>query len=166
MKKLLAIILVVIFAPSVSLADEKEVGSGPNPYTDCGIGSTFDNKAAASSSNAIWDLGSTALTSATSSPENCRKRKVETSKLILETLPELEKDVVLGKGKYLSALNEVMGCDSSIQNKFNTKLRKIYADVVNNKDYGNKSVMQRATDMYNTVKSAAHSMPGTCKTIL
>ena len=166
MKKLLVIIIFVWMIPSVSLADEKEVGSGPNPFTDCGIGSVFDNKYGASSSNAIWDLGSTAITSATSSPENCKKRTVKTARLILETLPELEKDVALGKGKYLSALTDVMGCNNAYQNKFNANLRFFYADIVNDKAYGNKTVMQRATDMFNTIKSATHSMPGNCKAIL
>lgn len=167
MRKALAVIFFVTLIPTISFADEKkEAGSGPNPYIDCGIGSVFDNKYGASSSNVIWDLGSTAITSAVSSPENCKKGKVETSRLILETLPDLEKDVALGRGKYLSALTEVMDCDSSLNGQFNDNLRRLYTDVVFDKAYGNKSIIQRATDMYNSVKRATLSMPGSCKVSL
>ncbi len=57
MKKAFFIVLLAILSPSISIAENDKLGTGPNPYTDCGIGSTFDNKAGASSSNAIWDLG-------------------------------------------------------------------------------------------------------------
>ena len=96
MKKMYLLIFLALLVPSLSFAEKGKIGTGPSPYTDCGIGSTFDNKAGASSSNAIWDLGSTAITSAASSPEMCRDRKAESAKLILETLPELEKKCCLG----------------------------------------------------------------------
>lgn len=159
MKKNILFALFVILAPSVSF-------SGPSPYADCGIGQIWDNKFAASSSNLIWDLGATALTSATSSPETCKGHKVQTAKLILETLPELEKDVALGEGKYLVALAEVMGCDKTLQGKINRNLRTFYADTVNDKAYGNKAVMERATDMYNSAKMAIESIPNSCKAVL
>ena len=165
MKKTFTVLLLVLLIPSLSFAEGK-LGTGPNPYTDCGIGATFDNTAGASSSNAIWDLGSTALTSATSSPEMCRDRKAESAKLILETLPELEKDVALGKGKYLLALTEVMGCDSVFQEKISSNLRTVYAEKVSDVAYGNKTDLQRATDMYNSVKITIESIPDSCKAIL
>ena len=165
MKKICLVLLLAILIPAVSFAQGK-IGTGPNPYTDCGIGATFDNKAGASSSNAIWDLGSTAITSAASSPEMCRDRKTESAKLILETLPELEKDVALGGGKYLVALTEVMGCDSVFQDEISANLRIDYAKKVSNIAYGNKTDIQRATDMYNSVKVTIESIPNSCKAIL
>ena len=164
MKNIILIMLFAMFIPSIALGGE--VGTGPNPYTDCGIGSTFDNKAGASSSNAIWDLGATALTSASLSPEMCRDRKTESAKLILETLPELEKDVALGGGKYLVALTEVMGCDSVFQDEISANLRIDYAKKVSDITYGNKTDIQRATDMYNSVKVTIESIPNSCKAIL
>jgi hypothetical protein len=166
MKKVFFIVLLAMLFPSISIAENGKIGTGPNPYTDCGIGSTFDNKAGASSSNAIWDLGSTALTSATSSPEMCRDRKAESAKLILETLPELEKDVALGEGKYLLALTEVMGCDAPFLNEINSNLRITYAQKISDKEYGNKTEIQRATDLYNAVKLTIEGMPNSCKAIL
>ncbi len=160
------LIVLALLMPSLSFAEGK-VGTGPSPYTDCGIGSTFDNKIGASSSNAIWDLGSTAITSAITSPEMCRDRKAESAKLILETLPELEKNVALGEGKYLVALTEVMGCDSAFQDKISAILRVNYAKKVSdNNAYGNKTDIQRATDMYNSVKVTIESIPHSCKAIL
>ena len=113
MKKYFFVMLSLMLLPCISIAQDQKMGTGPNPFTDCGIGATFDNETGASSSNAIWDLGSTAITSAVSSPQMCRDRKAESAKLILETLPELEKNVALGEGKYLLALTEVMGCDTT-----------------------------------------------------
>ena len=166
MKKTFFVMLVVLLFPYVSTVQAGPVGTGPNPYTDCGIGSTFDNKVAASSSNVIWDAGSTALTSATSSPEMCKDRKTESAKIILETLPELEKDVALGEGKYLLALTEVMGCDTTFSNEINSKLRIAYAEKISDKEYGNKTTMLRATDMYNSVKQTIEGIPNSCKAIL
>ena len=166
MKKIYLVLLLAILIPAVSLAEKGKVGTGPNPFTDCGIGATFDDKYGASSSNVIFGLGGIALTSATSSPELCRDRKTKSAKLILETLPELEKDVALGGGKYLVALTEVMGCDSVFQDEISANLRIDYAKKVSDIAYGNKTDIQRATDMYNSVKVTIESMPNSCKAIL
>ena len=70
----------------VSMAND-QAGSGPNPFTDCGIGAALfpDTHWAAVTSNVIWDVGTTALTSATASPETCSGAKVEAAMFINET---------------------------------------------------------------------------------
>ena len=60
---------------SMAQADVKaKPGSGPNPFSDCGIGAALfpDTSWAAVTSNITWDIGTTALTSATMSPGTCR----------------------------------------------------------------------------------------------
>jgi hypothetical protein len=81
---LLIVVAGVLAAGAASAQDkaataDKTPGTGPSPYTDCGIGAALFKETdwAAISSNVIWDLGSTALTSATMSPETCSKQKVK-----------------------------------------------------------------------------------------
>ena len=74
-------------ATATKPADPKAPGSGPNPYTDCGIGAAlFPNTHwAAATSNVIFDLGITAITSATSR----RSRSATTSRSGPATAPTL-----------------------------------------------------------------------------
>lgn len=165
MKKLLLLAVIALFPVSSIAGESKAQGSGPNIYTECGIGAAlFPNIGwAAVISNAIWDMGSTATTSAFSSPQVCQPKKVKAARLILETLPELEKDVASGEGKYLTALSETIGCDSSASNELNANIRQSYASVVSDENYGSKTRVERASDMYNTVKAASSAR---CSTTL
>lgn len=141
-------------ASTTTTKAKKEQGSGPNPFTECGIGAAiFQNVGwAAATSNVIWDLGSTAITSALSSPETCNAKKMDTAKLIIETMPELEKDIAAGEGEYITALAETTGCANG---SINAGLRQSYGAVVADSSYGSKTAVERATDMYNSVRGAA-----------
>ena len=158
MKKLftLAILIAVAALPISAKAEQKAQGSGPSPYTECGIGAALfqDVHWAAATSNVIWDLGSTAITSALSSPETCNAKKVKTAKLILETLPQLEKDVAMGEGTYVTALMSTAGCDASRQDQVVSEMRNNYKTSVTADDYASQSKIDRATLMYNNAKTA------------
>jgi len=166
--------LILVLLPAVSFAAEeqkegkKEQGSGPSPYTECGIGAAIfkDTAWAAASSNVIWDLGLTAITSALSSPETCSEKKVKTARLILETLPQLEKDIAAGSGVYLTALSETMDCQAAVQSQLNSGLRALYADVVSDSSYGSKTEIERAGNLYSSVKEVMQSIPNACNVIL
>lgn len=155
------LMLVPLIAPDV-VADEP--GSGPNPYSDCGIGSALFPTVgwAAVSSNIIWDLGSTAITSALSSPETCESDKVKTARLILETLPGLERDIARENGKYLTALNDVMACDASARPGLAAQLRVSYADIVGDEGYADKAQIERASDLFAAVKNVTQASPDSC----
>src|SRR5258708_18836019 len=94
------------FATSSALADDasKAPGSGPNPYTDCGIGAALfsDTKWAAVTSNVIWDLGTTAVISATASPQTCQGKKVAPARFIDATYPSLPEEPPPGHGEHLT----------------------------------------------------------------
>ncbi len=69
-KTLISTLTLAVCAASLNVnAANKAPGSGPNPFSDCGIGAALfkDTKWAAVSSNVIWDIGTTAVTSATAS---------------------------------------------------------------------------------------------------
>lgn len=168
MKKLLMIAMMVML-PTMTLA-KQEQGSGPNVYTECGIGAAIFPTIgwAAAISNVIWDLGSTALSSALTTPGSCNAKKVKTAKLILETLPELEKDIAMGNGKYLTALNDTMGCSATAQGAINANIRTSYAGIVSDKAYSAKSNIDRANDMYNSVRNVTSSqaLANSCSVVL
>ncbi|MFM9890716.1 MAG: DUF3015 family protein [Rickettsiales bacterium] len=167
MKKIaIVLVLSTSFAANSGLAASQSQGSGPSPYTECGIGAALfpDTSWAAVTSNVIWDLGSTALSSALSSPEMCSPKKVKTAKLILETLPQLEKDVAMGQGKYLTAMMETAGCAPSVQGKVATKLRASYASTVSTPEYATQSRTDRAAAFYNDARDAMAST--TCNVVL
>jgi hypothetical protein len=155
-KTLLALALVAM--PVTAHAGDKVQGSGANPYTECGIGAAiFSNTGwAAATSNVIWDLGLTAITSAIASPETCNAKKVKTAALILETLPELEKDVAMGDGEYITALADTMSCSAS-KADIASDLRQSYGAVVSDASYSEKTEVERATDMYYAARSAANA---------
>lgn len=173
MKKLI-ICAVLILLPTISMAEDRQrkPGTGPNPFSDCGIGAAlFNNQSVqiaplAVTSNVIWDLGSTGSTSATASPETCTGPQIKTAQLILETLPGLEKDIALGRGKHLSALHETIGCDITRQGEINSSLRVSYVGVVSDKSYEKNSALQRASAMYDSVKAVTSSLKGSCEAAL
>lgn len=135
---------------------KKKQGSGPNPYVECGIGAAIFPEVhwAAATSNVTWDLGSTALTSAISSPEMCNPKKVQTAQLIIDTLPDLEKDIALGDGEFVTALSNTMGC-SAQKDGIVKNLRHSYGDSISNQSYELTTKLERATNMYYQAKDAA-----------
>ncbi len=156
--RILIILLAIMLVPFAAHAEQKKQGSGPNPYTECGIGAAIfkDVSWAAATSNVTWDLGSTALTSALSSPEMCNPKKVQTASLVIETLPELEKDLAMGNGEYVLALAETMGC-SNQKDAVISDMRSSYSDVVSKVTYSNSEKADRAVNMYNVARNAALS---------
>ena len=114
-KKLKALMLgVAAFGVCISgsaLAQDKEAGSGPNPFTDCGIGAAlFPNTGwAAVTSNVIWDVGTTAVISATASPETCSGSSAQAAKFINDTYDSVIEDTARGDGEYVATLLEIYG---------------------------------------------------------
>lgn len=163
MKKI-ALAAALLAMPFIANADDKAQGSGPSPYTECGIGGAiFPTVAwAAATSNAIWDLGTTALSSASMSPEMCNAKKVKTATLIIETLEAMEADVAQGGGAYTTALVDTMGCDANSRSALVAETRANYSAVVAQVGYSEQSRQERAAGMYNAVKAAAQTAAPAC----
>lgn len=120
-----------VFAVSMALtATAQEKREKPNAWVDCGIGAMIfpsDNlEVAAAVSNIIWDLGTTAVTSALSSPESCSGLdNVEMAVFIQSTYASLESDLAKGEGDNLSALAELANVED--KDAFVVALREEYA---------------------------------------
>lgn len=121
----LSIFALLLSGASVIQASDAEPGSGANPYTECGIGGAIFQTVpwAAATSNVIWDLGITAITSATLSPQTCNAKTVAMVQYIQGSYASLELDVIGGRGAYLDGLISLSGCAYSHLNLFVDTLR-------------------------------------------
>ena len=132
-------------------------GEGPNPYSDCGIGAAlFPNTSwAAVSSNVIWDVGSTAVTSATASPDTCTGSDAATAQFIFDTYDSLVGETSKGSGEYLTAMLNIYGCAVPTHNEVIYRIRSQMTDNVASVGYIGKSLIEKSSDYYDVVKSAA-----------
>jgi len=102
-------------ALSSSPVSAEEATTVENAFSQCGIGAALftKNETAAIISNVIWDLGTTALSSQSSSPSSCAGAKTTAAAFINETYPVLEEQFVKGSGSHVAALMDIMQCDTS-----------------------------------------------------
>ncbi|MEL6488010.1 MAG: DUF3015 family protein [Pseudomonadota bacterium] len=118
MKRYLSMLAVVSAAVAVSTAQGQDttMREAPNPWLDCGIGAMIfpdDNlEVGAGISNIIWDLGTTAVTSAASSPDSCAgTSNVKMAIFIERTYSTLEAELAKGYGDNLAALASMAGAE-------------------------------------------------------
>ena len=152
-KKVLIVSLFILVPFSSANAQEKEPGSGPSPYRDCGIGAAlFPNTHwAAVTSNVIWDLGTTAVTSATMSPETCSGAEVEAARFINDTYDSVVEETAKGEGEHLIALLEIYGCDSSVHSDIVDAIRPEVGAAVIDESYSSMTHLQKAEQYFQLV---------------
>lgn len=147
-----------VLAGNSALAEEKKApGTGPNPFTDCGIGAALFNDThwAAVTSNVIWDVGTTAVTSATASPETCQAKKVETAQFILDTYQNLAEETAAGQGQHLMAALNKFGCDTVDHADITKELRQKMAVEVSKEAYSGQTSIEKASSYYQTLEFSA-----------
>lgn len=103
----------------------------------------------------IWDVGTTAVTSATASPETCNAKDVATAQFILENYDNLAEETAKGQGAHLTAMFDVLGCQASAHGTMISTVRQNMATNVSQANYTNKSQIEKASDYYNAVNAAA-----------
>lgn len=145
---------------ATAIAEESSkapAGSGPNPYSDCGIGAALfkSTKWAAVTSNVIWDLGLTAITSATMSPETCSGKQVEAALFIRDTYPVLVEDVARGSGEHLATALGLFECGADRSEAAAARIRSEMAMVVSKEGYAKQTTLQKASDLYDVMNSTA-----------
>lgn len=129
-------------------------------YTQCGIGGLIFGheslgvlgKTLASVSNVFWDLGTTAASSHSLSPDTCLSKEVKTAYFIKETFSDLENNLATGKGDYLQALNTLMACEAASQN-----VRRDYAEYTTTRFYTSATQHQNAEKLFEIVNDNLHS---------
>jgi hypothetical protein len=154
-KSLMALTLSIAVSASVATnaAETKSVGSGPNPFSDCGIGAALfpTSPVGAVISNIIWDVGTTAVVSATASPETCSGKNMQAAAYILETYDSLVEDTAKGQGDHLEALLSIMEVSESSRLEATSNLRQSIAEVVSSSGYSQSNVATKAEAFYTSM---------------
>jgi len=147
----------VILAAALSFS--QTTLAGPNPYKDCGIGAAlFSNTSwAAVTSNVIWDLGSTAITSATASPETCNGTNVQAAIFIKDTYESLAEETAKGEGEHLATLLNIYSCSTQARPSIIGEIRTNMSQNVSSSAYDSTSHMDKASNYYSIVNTAVAS---------
>ena len=147
-----AVLALVLMYPGISSAE----GDGDvNAWRDCGIGAMIfpETPTGAVISNIIWDLGTTALTSAVGSKDTCKGANVQTAQYIYKTYANLEEETAKGEGQHVTAMLDMMGCENSAQPQIISAIRADFSESVNASAYAGKSRLNKAEDFYNLVQN-------------
>lgn len=137
-------------------AESKAPGSGPNPYTDCGIGAALfpDTKWAAVTSNVIWDIGITAIISATASPQTCQGNKVVAALFIRDTYANLAEETAAGKGEHLMTVLNLFGCEGSHHAGAVKQIRSAMGNAVAAPGYVDQPALEKDANFYSIIDTA------------
>lgn len=162
----IAALSLLLTAPAISFAEGEAAApaaaaahsSKLNPWVDCGIGAMIfsDTKWAAVSSNIIWDLGTTAVISAGVSENTCEgSRVVAAARFITETYANIEEETVQGEGQHVTAMLNILGCESASHAGIITAVRADFGATVGQSDYLQKTAQAKAEAYYNIVEAKA-----------
>lgn len=121
-----------------------------NPWMECGIGAMIfpDNQTAAAISNIIWDLGTTAVTSAQTSRDQCKGSGVSAAMFVQATYPSLSRDTAIGEGEFLNTLLDQAGCDTTARPQLVADLRSDFAAQASDAKYVTISDTARAEQYF------------------
>ncbi|MCI5045941.1 MAG: DUF3015 domain-containing protein [Aquisalinus sp.] len=149
----------VIVAGTAS-AQNSPMRDAPNPWLDCGIGAMIfpdDNlELGAGISNIIWDLGTTAVTSAASSPDTCSGlSNVRSAMFIQKSYAQLETEIARGEGENLTALSSLAGCSAETQPAFVQSVRQSAAQRMASPEFETMSYNQKSEALYYASEEAA-----------
>ena len=129
--------------------------SKPSAYTDCGIGAAlFENDTGATISNVIWDLGTTALTSATASPETCEGFNQDAAAFIEQSHDRLVEETAQGQGDHLNTLLSIVKVSADKKGRIISNVRARMADIVSNPSYLEANKVEKINIYYHTFMTA------------
>ncbi|WP_241971893.1 DUF3015 family protein [Aliidiomarina taiwanensis] len=139
----------------VSAPASAKMADGVNPWQHCGIGSYVfpDNGVAAAISNVIWDLGTTAVTSATVTPETCNSNLVTTALLIDSSYDQLVMQTAQGSGEHLNAALNLAGCSATAETV--GALRNDLNAVVSSAGYADMTHEDKAYSFYSSLEKVS-----------
>jgi hypothetical protein len=151
-KLVVAVLLAAV--PVLGMAQQK-AKKELNPWIDCGIGAMIfaETTWAAVSSNVIWDLGTTAVTSDQMSQHTCNSKKAQAALYIGVTYANLSEETVKGDGKHLHAMLDIMSCDAAAQGSIISDIRTDFGRHLREQADVAKSQNARAEEFYNIVQS-------------
>jgi len=145
--------LLVLGTASATAATKDNI----NPWQHCGIGAMIfdDNTTAAAISNVIWDSGTTAVTSATISPDTCNSKEIEVAQFIDETYDQLAMETAMGEGEHLAAALGLMNCGAEANQQVISQLRTDLQAASATAGYADQAHADKAFQYYNSLNQAA-----------
>ena len=148
MKILVSILFALMFMPVSGFA-----AGGKNAWTQCGLGAMIFQGTgwAAAISNVIWDLGTTATTSSSSTPSQCAGKGSSVGKLIYENYANVEEETAVGEGEHIAAMMNILECDASMHSAIMSDVRADFLSSVNNPSYTQKSTLEKTESLFNNV---------------
>lgn len=143
------LLTVTVGTLSANAAEREKI----NPWLDCGLGAMIfpdeNLEIGAGISNVTWDLGTTALTSASASPDTCEGTdNVKSALFIQQTYDELVADIARGRGEYVDALATLHNCDAKTSATFTAGLRAAFAEIVAAPEYDSLEPTEKAQQVY------------------
>jgi hypothetical protein len=162
MKKVTIFLSFIFVCFSNAVLAAGAVGSGPNPYSDCGIGPAIfkDTNWAAVTSNITWDLGSTAVTSATASPQTCSKKNVNAAMFIRDTYSPLVEDFARGQGEHLTAALNYFECPKEHHTAMMQDVRAVLVKAVVAPGFNEQQPIDKAAQLFNIIDSKTRNTCG------
>lgn len=138
---------------------QQGVGSGPNPFSDCGIGAALfpRHRVPAVTSNVIWDIGTTAVTSATASPETCSGREVQAAAFILDSYDQLAEETARGAGEHITALLNLMGVAEQDRVAVIGNVRASMVQRLADRGYASAEKVQKSSAFYDSLVAAINA---------
>ncbi|RUO37353.1 hypothetical protein CWE13_05160 [Aliidiomarina shirensis] len=142
-------------APTPVTAQDDAFG-GLNPWLDCGIGALIfpDHETVAAISNIIWDLGTTAVTSASASRGSCNGNRLVAAQFVTDSYANLEEEVAQGEGKHLQAMLNLMQCETSAQPAAINAIRSNFAHVMSAEEFATLAQEQKAEALFYVTEAA------------
>lgn len=146
-------LLILVLLASTLLIQSAVARPFADIYVECGLGAMIAPKtpAVAVITNIIWDLGTTAIMSDISSPENCKGGQEEVASFIYDSYEFLETDLASGNGEYLDLLVSLAEYDYQGGEGFVETLRSAFAEYVAHSDYTSLSRFEKAEALYDLV---------------
>lgn len=156
-RKAIAIAATTLIVCNTTIAEEKKAtGSGPNPFSDCGIGAALfpNHPVGAVISNVIWDIGTTAVTSATASPETCSGKNVKAAAFIMESYDQLLAETAKGNGSHITSLFDILEVPEANREGAFLSIRSQVAQELANNEYLTQEKQIKASNYYDIVLSS------------
>jgi hypothetical protein len=151
LKHILTCLVTVSLVLFLSLGVASAAGKKrPNPWKECGIGAMIfnDDPTIAAISNIIWDLGTTAVSSAVTTPGACEGSTVVAARMIQDTYATVENETVKGQGEHLTAVLNLMGCEENAHGEIISAVRDDLLTSMQSDDYDSMDVTAKAESYF------------------
>lgn len=140
------------------------IASAGNLWVECGLGGAIGSlvkdknpgaaKVLATITNVTWDLGTTATSSAVSTPDLCANKQVAAAKFITDTYASLEIETAKGEGQNLTALLDIVDVDVAQRAEVIAALRAGLAQGVATPGFSAQSNVEKAQGYYAVLMTA------------